>query len=345
MESVNRLLQITGSVAEVTNDKIVRIHGITRRSRMLALNAAIEAHRFGESGRGFAVVADEVKVISAEIAQLATALQDELSARLDGLIQFGQSMSSEMQSVRGERLADLAHNMIEVADRNLYERSCDVRWWATDQAVVECADAPQDEQKAQWASQRLSVILDSYTVYLDLWVADADGNVIATGRGGRYPRAKGKSVAKEAWFQDALATHDGGSFAVADIHRVTELDGAAVATYSTAIREGGQANGRIIGVLGIFFDWANQAQAIVDGVRLTAEEREHTRCLIVDNTLRVIAASDQRGVLKDVYPLDRRKGERGYYDRDGHVVAYALTPGYETYEGLGWYGVIEQSLR
>jgi hypothetical protein len=33
----------------------------------------------------------------------------------------------------------------------------------------------------------------------------------------------------------------------------------------------------------------------------------------------------------------------GYYtDSDGHTVGYSLTPGYETYEGLGWYGVIEQ---
>lgn len=345
MESVSRLLKITDSVAEVTNDKIVRIHGITRRSRMLALNAAIEAHRFGDSGRGFAVVADEVKVISGEIAQLASALQEELSSRLNGLVQFGHSMSTEMRSVRGERLADLAHNMIEVADRNLYERSCDVRWWATDQAVVDCADDPSSAQKAAWASQRLSVILDSYTVYLDLWIADADGNVIATGRKDRYPRAAAKNVAKEAWFKDALSTKDGGCFAVADIHTVAELDGAAVATYSTAIREGGRADGRVIGVLGIFFDWAAQAQAIVDGVRLTADERDISRCMIIDHNHRVIAASDQRGVLKEVFALDHRKGRLGYYDQDGRVVAYALTPGYETYEGLGWYGVIEQTLR
>ncbi len=30
----------------------------------------------------------------------------------------------------GERLVDLALNAIEIIDRNLYERSCDVRWWA-----------------------------------------------------------------------------------------------------------------------------------------------------------------------------------------------------------------------
>lgn len=37
---------------------------------------------------------------------------------------------------RGERLVDLARNVIDIIGRNPYERSCDVRWWATDAARV-----------------------------------------------------------------------------------------------------------------------------------------------------------------------------------------------------------------
>lgn len=33
-----------------------------------------------------------------------------------------------------------------------------------------------------------------------------------------------------------------------------------------------------------------------------------------------------------------------YADKGGCVVGFALTPGYETYKGLGWYGVVEQKL-
>jgi hypothetical protein len=33
-----------------------------------------------------------------------------------------------------------------------------------------------------------------------------------------------------------------------------------------------------------------------------------------------------------------------YADNHGSVVGFALTPGYETYKGLGWYGVVEQKL-
>ncbi len=342
MASVAHLLEITSTVAAETDQKIDRIHGITRRSRMLALNASIEAQRVGQMGRGFAVVAEEVKAISAEISQVTDSLRGELKGKLDTLSDFGRSLAAEVERVRGERLGDLAHNAVEIADRNLYERSCDVRWWATDPAVVECAAAGGDPERARHASKRLGVILASYTVYLDLWIADAQGRVIASGRPGRYSAVAGLDVSGEQWFKDAMATADGGEFAVADISRSRPLDNAVVATYATAIRAGGDNDGAPIGVLGIFFDWQAQGRAIVEGVRLAPEEKAKSRCLIIDRNHRIIA--DSAGCeLDGHFPLDTRGGERGFYrDNFGNLIGYALTPGYETYDGLGWYGVVLQ---
>jgi hypothetical protein len=343
MESVESLLEIAGQVAELTNAKIAQIQSITNRSRMLALNATIEAHSVGDAGRGFIVVAGEMKSISDEITKLASSLQGDLKEELKQLSSHATLASSELRKVRGDRLADLAHNAVEIADRNLYERTCDVRWWATDQAVVDCAADPSSEDKRRHASQRLSVILQSYTVYLDLWIADTEGNIIANGRPDRYRRVSGLNVAQSQWFKDAMATRDGDCFAVADIASEPALNGAVTATYSTAIRSGGQNNGETIGALGIFFDWNDQGQAIVDGVSLTPEEREYTTCLLIDSQHRIIASSDRRGMLTDSFPIDRQRGERGHFETNtGDLVGYALTPGYETYRGLGWYGVIVQ---
>jgi hypothetical protein len=255
-------------------------------------------------------------------------------------MKLGQVM---VKQLRGSRLADLALNMIEIIDRNLYERSCDVRWWATDSAVVDCL-AQGSADSATYACKRLGVILDSYTVYLDLWIADADGRVVANGRPDRYSRAIGTNVSKESWFKDALATSDGGEYAVADISTNASLDGAQVATYSAAIREGGDNNGAVLGVLGIFFDWQAQAETVVKGVRLREEEKATTRCLLLDQGFRVIAASDGQGVLTERLSLITGAGNVGsFVDDKGTVFGYALTPGYETYEGLGWYGVIAQT--
>ena len=34
-----------------------------------------------------------------------------------------------------------------------------------------------------------------------------------------------------------------------------------------------------------------------------------------------------------------------YEDKNGNIVGFALTPGYETYQGLGWYGALFQNRR
>jgi len=333
-----RIITLSHRVGEIADDKIDLINRITSETKILALNALIEAARAGDAGRGFAVVANEVKAISERITGVAGELSTELAGSIGELKELGQRM---VQQIRGQRLADLALNMIEIIDRNLYERSCDVRWWATDAAIVAALETPGADS-ARYATERLGVILNSYTVYLDLWVADASGRIVANGRPQRYPGAVGSSVAEARWFKAAMATRTGDDYAALDIDEMPGLNGAQTATYVTAVREGGLAQGKPIGALGVFFDWRPQAAAVVKGVRLSDEERQRTRCLILDAQRRVIAASDDHGLLRETFEL-RGNGRDGFYGgEDGSMVGYALTPGYETYRGLGWYGVVAQ---
>lgn len=339
MTQPERIIELSRHVSDVAEGKIALINTITRETRILALNALIESARAGDSGRGFGVVANEVKTISERITQISHQLSSELAGAIAELVSLGEGL---VHQVRGQRLSDLAFNMIEIIDRNLYERSCDVRWWATDAAAVDALAAPGPESAAH-ANARLGVILNSYTVYLDIWIADAQGRVVANGRPQKYPKAIGSSVAGAEWFKAAMATSSGDDYAAFDVERVALLDNAQVATYTTAIREGGRADGKPLGALGIFFDWQPQAQAIVQGSQLNAEERTFTRCLLLDAKHRVIAASDGQGVLSDTFPLNPTQ-KTGYVADGGKMIGYALTPGYETYRGLGWYGVIVQDV-
>jgi hypothetical protein len=326
--------RLANEVNTIACDKARRIQQITSRMKMLALNAMIESAHAGEQGKGFAVVAQEVRDIGQQVDIIAQELQSELTQRAGDLM---ASVARMTERAISERLVDISLNAVELIDRNLYERTCDVRWWATDSAAVSCAVDPSPDQVAH-ASRRLGVILGAYTVYLDLWLCDLNGIVLANGRPGSFA-VVGKSVAGTSWFQQALRLRSGDDYVASNIEEQPLLADAQVATYCGSIRANGDANGTPIGILAIHFDWEPQARAIVQGIRV--ENANKTRVLLIDANRRVIAASDGAGLLKEKLPLNLNGRRSGYeQSNDGAIVAFHHTPGYETYQGLGWYGVV-----
>lgn len=327
---------ISKRVAQTLEEKVARIQEVTRRSKMLAMNASIESARAGMHGKGFGVIASEMTAISRSVETLAQSLRSELTSQIDDL---REKSSASVAAAAEKRLVDLSLNAVELIDRNLYERSCDVRWWATDAAVVDCAASPSSEARV-YASQRLGVILNAYTVYLDLWLCDLSGQVIANGRPNRY-QVEGLNVSGEPWFEGALRSASGDDYVCADIAARKGLNGAPVATYAAAVRRGGETRGKPIGVLGIHFDWAPQASAIVRGLRLSPEEWAHTRAMLLDKNGLVLASSDGQGELSETFDLRHEGRAAGAYrDARGANVGFSLTPGYETYQGMGWYGCL-----
>lgn len=333
--------RVTANLRTNAVEKTKRIQHVTGQMKILALNAMIEAARAGDAGRGFSVVAQEVRAVGSQVESFAKELEEDLAGRIADLQRMVEEMAERSQ---GERLVDLALNAVELIDRNLYERTCDVRWWATDSAVVECASSVNNPEHKSYTSQRLGVILDSYTVYLDLWLCDLNGSVLANGRPDRY-QVQGTSISDKPWFRNAKVLKSGDEYVVADVDTEGLLGGSQVATYATCVREGGRSEGAPIGVLAVHFDWATQARQIVEGVRLSNQEKAHTRALLLDANRRVIAASDGVGVLSEKIHLDVKDKTSGYYRNEhGSLVAYHATPGYESYRGLGWYGAIVQQL-
>jgi hypothetical protein len=204
--------RLTAEVNQIACKKTQGIQKITNQMKMLALNALIESARAGKQGAGFAVVAQEVRNVGQQVETIARELETQLTRRTRTLMSSIEQMTERS---KGERMVDLALNAIELIDRNLYERTCDVRWWATDSAVVQCA-AERSDHTSAYASERLAVILGTYTVYLDLWLCDLEGNILASGRPDKFPVA-GQNVASASWFRDAVKLRTGDDYVAGDV--------------------------------------------------------------------------------------------------------------------------------
>jgi hypothetical protein len=310
---------------------------IAGQTNLLALNAAIESARAGEQGRGFAVVANEVKSLAREAEDNSQRFWREVMGSLkEGLA----SVEDSFAGLESQRFLDIAHNVVQLIVRNLFERTADVRWWAADDAFSQCLEDPSSGNLSQ-ASRRLSLINSFYTVYLNLVLIDSDGKVVGVSNQKNYANMVGQDVSRYRWFNAAMDLKDGTQYVVDDIRRCPIHD-KLVATYSTAVRQGGNMDGRAIGVLAVFFNWEDESRPIVsEEAGLSEQEWKNTRVLLLDAKHDIIAASDGRGLLTR---FDLRVGEnpaRGFYaDREGSLVSYRRTIGYQEYDWLGWYGVI-----
>ncbi|MFZ2587626.1 MAG: methyl-accepting chemotaxis protein [Alphaproteobacteria bacterium] len=308
------------------------------QTQLLALNATIEAARAGKDGAGFGVVASEVGKLAKQATSNSKAFQEKVLGRLNQGTNYAEGLVEQLES---QRLTDMTLGLVQLIVRNLYERTADCRWWATDDAMVTTCSDPTDTMLADHAVTRLAAINGFYSVYSDLVLCDTEGRVLANAQPARFD-VRGKSMAGESWFQKAMATERGDQFVVDEIKPFATHGGLPMAVYAATVREGAQMDGRTIGVLGVYFDWQTQGHAIVNKEPpFTPAEWARTRVLLLDSHHRIIASSDDKG-LYTRYQLENKGSKRGSYYHNGSIVAYSQTLGYQEYDGLGWWCVAEQ---
>ncbi|HKB91496.1 MAG TPA: methyl-accepting chemotaxis protein [Opitutaceae bacterium] len=333
--------ELAGTVLARIQDSINEIGEINLQARILSFNAELEAARAGEAGRGFAVVSKEMAQFSVRTSAAARTIEEEAQGRIQKLASISRELASQLRDVRGTRLCDLAAMNIDFIDRNLYERSCDVRWWATDASLVAALENRISETAA-FASHRLSVILKAYTVYFDIVLADLDGVIIANGTSDRS-NSIGTCHRDALWFTSALATANGNEFGFHGVHSSTLVDDQRVLVYSSKVCHGGDAQAEPIGVLGIVFNWDGLAQKIMNE---TPDRKPSTRICIVDEEGLVLADTANR-ILQEKIEWGGRKAffskkrscEIISLQGSSRLIAHAQSPGFETYR-TGWHSLI-----
>jgi hypothetical protein len=328
---------LIGSVQETLENSLESIASVNTDLKVLAINAKIQAARVGALGAGFGVVADEMSRLAAHTENIISGLRTDVMNAINGLI----GLESD---TRGQRLAQIAAHNIDLVDRNLYERSCDVRWWATDSAIVDAA-SDSSKEKIACASRRMGVILEAYTVYFDLILCSMDGIILCNGRPQKY-RCAGLNRGRAAWFNQALASASGSEYGF-EGPLVSELaDGKNTLIYSCGVREHGQADGRLLGVLGVIFNWdALGREVLLQAKSVLSEETENSvKCYICRTDGVIVSSSEDfapgakilTGELADALQVKFKVLKDG-------LAGVGLSRGFETYK-TGWASVIVETL-
>ncbi len=341
--SLEKVAELTEVLAQKTETAINQIDRINGETQVLSINALIEASRAGEVGKTFSVVAEEMSKLSKKIEDTTEHLRRE---SMGTMTEMGAIIKKQITSIRGVRLSDLALVNIDLIDRSLYERSCDVRWWATDGSLTN-ALVEKNKEATAFASKRLGGILDSYTVYFDLVLCDSTGNVIANGRPNQYASI-GKNQSETTWFRSALEVSKGG-FGFQTVHRCPLVNNQMAVIFSCPVHNPNEEE-KILGVLGVIFNWEALAQKIIEDTPLNSEEKANSRICILDSEGLVLADSRKK-ILESRIQFSGMEAlledKKGFvitnYENNECCIAHAFSPGYETYSS-GWHSMIIQKL-
>lgn len=245
------------------------------------------------------------------------------SLQTDLVRQLGAESLAELR----DELASTAQCTIDILVRNLFERTADVGFLATDDVLRAFCAAGDGERDAARAAlvQRLAEYRAKYSVYDDIVILSPDGRVLARLDESRPLAQTGDGVVAAALARPGFVERFGASDLAADAHPAL--------LYAHRVEDG---QGRCTAVLVLRFRSADELAQIFAGV---VDARRQVALLLLDANDRVIASNDEAHV-----PL----GAKVQTAPDGEVALTAFagreylsvtraTHGYQGYGGpAGW---------
>jgi len=322
-------------IPEINKDTYVKVQDDKQSIKLISLNGIVFASKLGKRGVALGPVFEQIT----ETGDFATSKMEELLREMA----FGE-LRLNLQT-----LETFSKQAIDLIDRNLFERSAAIRWWATDKFLWKALSDPTDEN-IQTASRRLRDINSSYAMYRNLVLSSRMGRIIAASNPELIPDIRDARVADHTWFTKAMRSKNVGEYAVQDVG-VTDLERSSRSSliFSGAVRENGSRSGEIIGVLGSLFDWVTESGKILK--TCLPKDRNGKRiqgCIAfyASKDLEVLESSDAQivplGSVPEL-PAEHRELQAGqsasgvfrFGDRV-YIMGSSRSKGYREYQGLGW---------
>ncbi len=231
-------------IPEINKKTYINVEHDKRALQLISTNGMLFAAELGASGQALSPIFEQIT----KTGDFATSCMEDLL----------QEMALDELTLNFQTLQLFSKQAIDLIDRNLFERSADIRWWSTDKYLIDALAEPA-EQSAKEAGQRLKVINGSYTMYRNLVLVDSSGSIIACSSPALLGGIRQLNVSAHGWFEKGMQTQDNTEYAVADVQD-SELEPTKSRSlvYSSGVRVSAEST-EAIGVLGILFDWDTEA--------------------------------------------------------------------------------------
>lgn len=220
-----------------------------------------------------------------------------------------------------------SQNLIDVLARNLFERTADVGFLATDKHIIDYMKSPAPSTRLE-IERRLREYVAKYSVYDEILLIRTDGNVVATLN----------SDNKITHSNDPLITQVLRSdHSYLEFYRPTELVNRVEAAhlYCAKIRENEHIDAPVCGILVMSFKLKDEMGRIFANLSLPndlstlALANEQHQVLVSSNTANL---SERAKLPSFADALSQNKA----------LLHISKTKGYQGYKGLDWLGVILQ---
>ncbi|HWZ49002.1 MAG TPA: chemotaxis protein CheW [Herbaspirillum sp.] len=237
-----------------------------------------------------------------EMLKLKTVLDQisETGNRSNAL--FAQSIHDLYQTVLASSMRDAeftANLLVDLLDRNLYERSDDCRWWAlTPELRSALAQPSQDAALIEKMTGILRYINGLYTVYTRIYVYDRSGRILASTGDVAQREVLGSRIDDET-LSRVLALRNGQDYYVSPFCPTPLYDGGETYIYHAAIRALNDET-QIVGGIGIVFD---STPEFLNMLRSGLGGKKQMAAFFVDRSGRILSGTDPRFPIGSPLPI------------------------------------------
>ena len=275
-----------------------------------------------------------------ELMKLKTILDQisETGARSNEL--FTNSINDLYETVLASRMQNaefVSHLLVDLLDRNLYERSDDCRWWAvTPELRATFASKTLDTNAVSRITEILDYINALYTVYTRIFVYDNQGVIVASSN----PTLKSDSIVGQTiddiTLSEVLSLRNEQQYFVSPFAPDALYGNEPTYIYHAAIMA--PDSDRVVGGIGVVFDSTPEFNAMLKG---GLDEEKSTKAFYLNRQGKIISTTDPTRpvgsileVDKDLLELANGKSTSRIVIHDGHyaILGCSVSEGYREFK-------------